>query len=396
MCALTFAVGCEESFGKPFDSGFDEPDAGAPGKDAAAPRQDAAMNAGDTGTMSPDDDAAVSSPDAGGDPVAQPAQLPSLLAVATCDALERCIDPLLLNDQLAGRNCVKLHEGRFAASDLRYLPDSVAAGLVLWDPDFIGECLGDVRLLGCDVKSSRLPFSCDDAFAGTVAIGDECTINEDCEGDAFCDKGAGATCPGTCAALQGLGMPCSQNDDAQCEDGLVCFRGSCEPLGELDDKCGGDQPGCRPGLECADDGSGPACVDLDAIYTESRDAPCDVTGPLCVPPFVCASTMGTEGVCAATVGADAPCVRAVPNQCPAHQYCDADIPGAEGTCRDRPGRGEDCLDRQEACADQHACVDGVCLPIGGVGTFCATAAECYSGECDSDGTCAAPLQCQAP
>jgi hypothetical protein len=104
---------------------------------------------------------------------------------------------------------------------------------------------------------------------------------------------------------------------------------------------------------------------------------------------------GTEGVCAATVGADAACARAVPNQCPAHQYCDAE-PGEEGTCRDRPGDGEYCLDRSQACADQHACVDDVCVRIGGVGEPCGSDTECYSRDCGNDGTCAGPLECAAP
>jgi hypothetical protein len=80
------------------------------------------------------------------------------------------------------------------------------------------------------------------------------------------------------------------------------------------------------------------------------------------------------------------------------QYCDAPGPGVEGNCIDLPRNGDDCLVRggRDLCADEHVCVADVCRPVGDNGDACATDAQCYSGDCGSDGKCAAPLMCAAP
>jgi hypothetical protein len=325
------------------------------------------------------------------------AEFPSRLAQATCDALEACYgNANLLADVLGGRDCVKLYTGELGASDLSYLSQSIAAGLIKLQASNIDTCLADVRALGCDVRASRLPASCKDALRGTVLVAGECTTNLDCQGDAFCDKGTQATCPGVCSALQAESFPCNNNDDAQCQNGLVCFRGTCEALGTEGQQCGTDLPRCKPGLTCFDQGKGLVCVTIDTVYSAKLGQKCnDAQGTLCQPGLVCESVSSTSGKCADTVSAGASCKRAVPNQCPLDQYCDATNPGESGSCVDRPGEGEACLSRTPACADGYACIDKACSKIQDNGASCSQDAQCYGGTC-SDGKCAGALMCAPP
>ena len=338
-------------------------------------------------------------------------QWPTHLAEATCVALTDCIGSDLLADQLGGRDCATYQESLYRAGDLAYLTDSVAAGLVAFDDTQLVSCLVDIEELGCDVRASRLPSSCELAFSGLVEIGDSCTIHEDCAGSAFCDKLEDATCPGTCKLPQPINGPCHHNDDAQCEDGLVCFRetGECTPLGGPGAECGLETDiGCEPGLVC--DGETSLCVALSSVYSIAEGEECDVNGPLCQSGLVCESSslVTTAGVCRETVAAGASCKRSVPNQCPLDQYCDAAMPGEEGPRVDRPEDGEPCLNRSQSCADEHICIcgtmacrdnqlaDGTCLAKKAAGEECVASAQCYGGECGTDGTCTEALQCDAP
>lgn len=367
-----------------FDGSFDE-DGG---------RRDAASR--DTGTDDEDGGSTTPPKDAGSQPGTGPRveDLPRLIAGASCDALEQCFgSAALLADVLGGRDCTELNMNLLLASPMRYLPSSVEAKLVVYDAGEVDDCLEDVRALGCAARSSRLPASCELMLLGTVATNGDCTINQDCAGDAYCDLGAMPSCPGSCAPLQAEGMPCNRNDDDQCDDGLVCFRGSCEKLGANGDDCSDTLPRCSPGLVCV----GGECTSVPVYYFRKLDEACTIGVELCEPGLVCESAMGTMGVCKRTVAEDAPCKRSDPNQCPLDQYCDATAPGMAGTCRDRPGEGVACLvNRAQNCADAHVCIDGTCRALLQVGAVCEEDAQCYSGLCGDDAKCAAPLKCPAP
>jgi hypothetical protein len=279
------------------------------------------------------------------------------------------------------------------------LPDSVQALRVLLFPDELDGCLDDVRALGCAVESSRLPASCRLAVLGTAVLGEPCEINDDCEGDAFCDTDS--SCPGSCAALQGEGMACSRDEDAQCQDGLTCFcagaecpqGGTCQALGALGDECDpGVLPACAPGNVCLQEGASPACAALATLYFRALDEDCDVTSELCEEGLVCESVSGTAGVCRPPVGSGEPCGRAEPNQCPKDEYCDAESPGEVGTCAARPGDGQPCLNRSVPCADGHVCIVDTCRALRANGEDCMSERQCFSGVCDA-GACAPSRMC---
>jgi hypothetical protein len=340
-----------------------------------------------------------SKPDAGGsgDNTVKLTDLPRLIAGATCDALEDCLGSKeLLADTLGGRDCAQLNENLLLSSPLRYLSASVDAGLVLFRPEEAETCFSDLRALSCDARSNRWPASCKLMLIGTADAGESCTINQDCSGKAFCDLGSLESCPGTCVPLQTKGMTCNHNDDDQCEDGLVCFRGHCEALGKSGDDCDDTLPRCAPGLVCPDP-AGSKCAAIPTIYFRKLDEACEIGVELCEPALVCESVSGTMGVCKHTVAKGASCKRADPNQCPLDQYCDATSAGMSGTCQDRPADGVACLtNRAQSCADGHICIDGTCRALAGVDDSCETAAQCYSGVCSDTGKCAGPLMCEAP
>lgn len=396
-------LGCSVSTG---DDDFDW-DGAFPDHDAST--RDAATKppTKDAGTGNEDEDGGTSTKpppktDGGtGDKGVKLGDLPRLIAAATCEALTDCLGSAeLLADTLGGRDCAELNENLLLSSPLRYLQASVDAGLILFRPEEAETCLSDLRALSCDSRSSRWPASCKLMLIGTVDTGESCTINQDCSGNAFCDLGAQATCPGTCVPLQTKGMPCSHNDNDQCEDGLVCFRGKCEPLGKVGDDCDDTLPRCAPGLVCPDpDGS--KCAAIPTVYFRKLDESCELSPTvgiqLCEPGLVCESVSGTMGVCKHTVAKGASCKRADPNQCPLDQYCDATGAGTTGTCKDRPADGEACLvNRSQSCADGHVCIDDTCHALGGVDADCIDAAQCYSGVCSDSGKCEGPLMCEAP
>jgi len=403
LCMLGGMPGC--SVGDPdFDGGLFDDDDDPFGRDGAVgdttPTEDAGTGPADPPSADAGDGARDAGGDGGGDDPRDlniaPEDWPAMLADAVCGALEECLGVELLADAFRGRDCRNLRQALLESGELGYLSDSVEAGLVTFVPGQTGACLSDLRSMGCAVEAARMPRSCRLALTGNVALDGDCSINADCAGEASCARDELATCPGFCSALQPAGFACTGNDDAQCEDGLICFQGSCEPLGEASGACGDDLPVCRPGLLCLDDDLETSCEPLETLYFVAEGEACERGTALCAPGLVCESTSaGIAGVCRQTVGEDQTCLRADPNECPFHQYCDAEAGGEDGVCRDRPAAGEPCLDRAAACDDGHRCIDDICVLLQANGGDCEVDQACYSGLCEQ-GECTGPLMCDAP
>lgn len=355
---------------------------------------DASFDAGIELDAAPDPDGGV-----GSEPL--PSSWPMLFAGALCDALEACYGSAeVLRDTLDGRDCTALNENALRNGELRYLPDSVAADRVIWFASEIEDCLQDIRELGCEARGARMPASCELAVAGTVPLGSDCTLDEECLGDAYCDRQTALTCPGTCAELLAEDASCTNNDDDQCRDGLVCFSATerCEPLGELGIRCGGGLPGCKPGLVCSGAAGAARCAGLQTVYFRQLGEACERGGDLCEPGLVCESVTDEAGICAEKVGFGDSCKRAIPNQCPATQYCSATSAGETGTCTDYPGDGEPCITdgRTQTCADGSICIETTCRERKQVDEPCLTDVQCWSGACGDDALCAAPPMCELP
>lgn len=397
LCSVT---ACDVSAGDPIDGSLLDDDAG-PGGDGGGDGDgdDSGSGDGDGDDAGQDTDAST---DAGSGAGPAVTALPGLLATAICTALDTCLGPQLLAVRLNGRDCNVLYGKTFSEGSMQYLDESVSAGLVVYTASQVQGCLDAIVALGCEAETTRWPAACQLAVTGTVAEGGDCTIDEDCAGKAFCEKGP-LQCPGVCSALLAENATC--NDDRECDDGLVCFEGSCEALGAAADACGTGSPTCKAGFECRRVDPANAdpreCRAIATVHTKALGQACDGFGDLCVPGLVCASTgVGNAGECEEPVDSGGACKPAAPSQCPVFQYCASTTAGVEDVCLELPVNGEACLTgRSQVCADGHVCVtegaSDVCRPINDATEACTTDPQCYSGICNND-MCEAPLMCAAP
>lgn len=375
--------------------------------DAAVSSKDAGQDSGqkdaavqiDAATI----DAAVTEPDVpdNGPTVAMAAMV---LARGSCGALEACMGKSLLLDSLQGMDCVDYRTKVYEERDYHWLAKSVSLGRVSFRPDLLSKCETDLIARGCDVQARRLPDSCEEALAGKADIDESCATDQECQGNAYCDKGMQETCPGSCAALQVGGLPCTSS--SQCADGLVCRAGTCSPPLAAGDTCTGHLKygECPPGLVCQGTAGKLTCQTIASVYVGKAGAACDASGKLCEQGLVCKSqsASSTAGICDKPAATGGTCRPSVPGQCPSDQYCkDARAgvitrapAGKDGVCSDLPLAGKTC-DSGIGCKPGLVCssVDSTCHDRQRDGASCTESRDCYSGSCGSDGKCAAPLDC---
>lgn len=330
-------------------------------------------------------------------------QLPPMLATEICDAFLRCLGPATPKN-LSREDCIATNTAGIEDSDFQYLQAAIDAGRVNYNSVRVQTCLSDLSAAECaDIGGGHLPASCETAMTGTIAVGDDCALNEECEGQAFCRMNA--SCPGTCTALLAAGDPCEQDD--QCADGLACgANGMCTTNATEGMTCGGaNGPECTLGLICAgenqDQGISGECVkNADAFIGDLGDECSLTTGTFCKEGLSCVVTLsGTTQTweCEAEVAADADCKLAIPDQCPTGQFCTVNPggspPRATGTCTDLPRAGQDCTEWQNLCVSGSVCDStGLCQPVNRIGGVCNDDTECASETCNGT-TCVAPDLC---
>ncbi len=330
-------------------------------------------------------------------------ELPAGFAGAMCAALDECMGALV-DVFLGGNDCVTQFQNGFEDAAFQNLKDAIDAGRVVYDPAKAGDCIDAIEALGCGALGNQLPDVCEEALAGTVAEGGDCGLDQECVGDAFCDR-AGDACPGTCTARSAAGAECGSDD--HCQSGLVCGDSSrcVEPAGPGETCEGASAPDCEVGLLCiGSDGDTPGtCRGIDEVLVGDAGDACDFeSGMLCREGLSCVVQGFTPGVgpeltCAAEVGAGAACRVGVPDQCPAGQYCagtDLMTLMFEGTCAPLPGDGEPCAGGLlgAGCAGGHACIEDTCRLIQRNGGSCTDDGQCYSGNCEG-GACVPDAAC---
>jgi hypothetical protein len=344
----------------------------------------------------------------GNDGSAGPAltELPPLLAADICDAFLRCLGPATPKS-LSREVCIATNTAAIEDGDFQYLQGAIDAGRVTYNGGRAQTCLNDLSAADCaDIGGGHLPASCDTAITGTVALGNDCALREECAGDTFCKMNA--MCPGTCTALLTAGGTCNQDDD--CAQGLVCgAAGTCTTNATEGMTCGGSAADCSLGLICAGENkdqniSGMCVTAADAFVGDLGDACSYDTGTYCKEGLSCVATITGTGTstmvnwkCEAELAADADCKVAIPDQCPASQYCDANpsatVPRFRGTCTDLPRAGQDCSEWQNLCDNGSVCDSaGLCQPINRIGGACSDDTECASENCNGT-TCVAPKFC---
>jgi hypothetical protein len=356
-------------------------------------------------------------------------ELPAMYAAALCPEVEACLDPRSVEQVFGELGCEEWVAAQGEDGDIPALQSAIDDGRVDYDASQVEPCLEELEGIGCDFASARALTRgvCEKIFTGTVAIDGACDVDEECEGQAFCQKGT--TCPGRCTALLGPGDACAADD--QCEDGLSCAKldqvcaeeGTCVAPVEEGSVCGGNVGGnCAAGLACigADEMTGAAgtCMGADDVFVGELGEPCDLkTGVLCKSPLSCivetfdAASGMLALVCAEGVGPGEPCKFGAPSQCPADQRCDADIVvgDVDGTCVPLPRAGEVCVmtAASPACAPGlHCDGDGRCHPLARLTHPCTCGADCASGHCElpegdagmpdeeMPGSCVRPMVCE--
>jgi hypothetical protein len=324
-------------------------------------------------------------------------ELPAAYAEAYCDALERCAGPLL-DIFLAGEDCVALTTTR-VQEELPNWQAAIDDGRMTYHGEQVETCVADIGARSCEAFNERGGDACSAVFEGATAVGQPCTLGDECAGDARCEFDSG--CPGRCAPLGGEGEDCGENDD--CASGLVC-NGTCEQPAGAGDLCQAGNADCSLGYLCvgADEANGLAgnCRTYDEVFAGGQGEGCDIAGgEWCSADLVCQvdtiTADGIEASCAANVGSAEPCRLAVPDQCPDDEFCDVPAMMIEGTCKPRPTIGQACAGLGgDVCAAGARCNAGTCKGLTALGGSCADDDVCYSENCSLDGECVSGNSCE--
>jgi hypothetical protein len=208
------------------------------------------------------------------------------------------------------------------------------SGTRAYDSAAAGHCLAGYGavLSDCSIAGDSAPTACDDMLVGTLAAGQACESDSDCQPGLECHSSV-------CTVMPGQGEACL--DESYCAEDLFCAAdGTCQ------------QPRGRGGA-CPEGGQ--ACA--DELY-------CDSVTETCQPP------LGAGESCAADSWA-----------CGDGLYC-ADT---TQTCTRNPGAGGDCAVSSGECADGTYCDStDVCQPQQDQGAACTADDECKSDYCAND------------
>lgn len=358
---------------------------------------------GSAGASGGTDGGAGASGGSGGSGVAL-GDVPGKLAKAYCDLYSKCYGALV-EFSTPGEDCVTYTQKTIEDGGFNELTSSVNAGRVQYQADQMQACLDAIANQSCDSLLQRSIPACLAALTGTVPVGGNCDIDNDCKGPGvFCQ--ANSACPGKCTKLLSAGQNCTR--DAQCQSGLNCdsTTGKCVKPAALGAACGGGvDPDCGPPGICMGENTQQSqpgtCESVSQILLAADGATCNPqNGPWCKNAEPCAITGYSGGSivasCTATVASGAACRLAFPDECPAGEYCDITAQqvytGQTGTCTALPKPGATCaapLSGLSGCAPYSRCdtATNTCVALHRLGQSCTTDLGCYSGRC-SNGGCA--------
>ncbi len=265
-------------------------------------------------------------------------------------------------------------------------------------------CLDAVAKISC-TQDADVP-ECTAVLDGTVAVGDACDLDAECNGsDTYCKISAG--CPGTCSPRELVGGACERDD--QCASGLKCDSGTsqCFQPAALGGACGGTvAPDCGAGGFCigADDDAKTAgtCMPIEQAFSVPQGGDCFFNGAsacssglFCVVEGVDTVAQKLIATCQSGFASGAACHPSIPDACPQGEYCVVPAQSFDGTCTAKPAAGEACgtLFDGSVCAMGTRCDNNVCTPRQNLGGNCSGNGVCYSDSCVG-GQCVAKGACQ--
>ena len=277
-------AGDEESTQVVEDMGSSTTADAGPVIDATASEPDAGTSTTDMETVMADTGGTV--PDAGSSeltPVAQAEAAPSL-AQAVCEFSERC-QLLELLELVVNEPCSDFVQKQFEDGTLAALESDLAAGKVRYDGLKMAACIAELVDSQCDVDLEQLFSTCDSAFVGQVAQGEQCEYNQVCQDGQVCVFSD--ACPGQCAPAPAETEACTQSTG--CSDDLICHNQTCKPALSLGSSCDDDGVPCAAGLFCkANLLSGSSSCDTLNTNPVGRGQTCDLNGgPFCTSGLSC-------------------------------------------------------------------------------------------------------------
>jgi hypothetical protein len=336
--------------------------------------------------------------------------LPAKYATAVCTALQNCVGSAAFSLFLGGNDCVDLTTQRLENGTFALMQQKITAGTIKYDGNKAQACFDALGSLTCDGLLQRDQPACLAALDGTVALGGDCDINEECAGSALCQSTTG-TCPGKCMALLTAGTACSADGD--CASGLQCSSETslCVKPALVGENCEYGSPPCSPGLLCLgkdDTAKTPGtCRNAADAFSAAAGTACDPSagtlcgaGASCVLDHIDVLSQKLVWTCVTTGSypAGGPCKSGVPEACATGTYCQKGpaLAPLDGTCIALPDAKQPCGTGlfSTPCQSGAVCVSNVCEDYADNGVSCTGNDMCYSQYCGAGGGCQPPLPCQ--
>jgi len=332
-------------------------------------------------------------------------ELPAKYAAAACTAYQNCLGPIF-SIFLNGSDCTDLTTQRLENGTFALIKQRIDQGTIHYDGSKAQACLDAVSKLTCDGLTHRDQPECLAALDGTVVLGGDCDLGEECMGSAICQSSTG-TCPGKCVALLSAGQACAVDSD--CGDGLQCSKETklCVKPAIAGANCEYGSPPCGPGLICLgkdDTAKTPGvCRNVTTAFSAADGAACDLnagtlcqTGVSCVADSIDASSQIVwKCVKSGTYKTGEACHPAFPEACSSGNYCKVPASSLDGICTAVPDAKQACGTGAGAqCKAGAVCVAGLCQNYAVNGVSCTGDDMCYSEYCGTSSGCAPRLPCQ--
>ncbi len=293
---------------------------------------------------------------------------------ASCEAASACLGAAF-DFAFRGDDCASYLEPRVGGAVVDVLQHSLVEGRVNYHPEAAFGCLNALRTSCRGYGLTKQFLECVDAIEGTVELGGDCLTEFDCAGvESYCRYDS---CPGRCEPRGAVGDSCTIGEE--CGIDLHCTDGACAEVVAEGEPCVEGTQACAYDSICVarPPGAGATCVKNAEFFAAGDGEACGpAAGEYCGDGLSCDVMSATCTPKATSGGA---CTNAFPDPCPTAEYCDS----TTLTCTALPLAGEVCamVDGVPRCGAGHQCDSGTCVRLLDVGETCTSSLECTTTLC---------------